>query len=134
MVGRRRAFLYRVPFHRSKAPAQRPINSGMRATGRRRRDASWNPAGKGSDTTATFAVLVAVPLLLPLAVRLSFLLFLLPLGLLSVGAARAVALRGRREPSWGWVALGASGAVAAVASALATLAAVEPSLELPALY
>jgi diguanylate cyclase (GGDEF)-like protein/putative nucleotidyltransferase with HDIG domain len=81
-----------------------------------------------------FAVLVAVPLLLPVAVRLSFLLFLVPLVLLSVGASRAVALRGRREPASAWILLGASSAVAAVASALGTLAALAPGLARAALY
>src|SRR5215213_8456595 len=38
----------------------------MARKARTRRDAAWNPPSKGGDVTALFAMLVAVPLLLPL--------------------------------------------------------------------
>src|SRR3954469_23508986 len=102
----------------------------MRRMPARRRDASWNPPSKGGDVGAMFAVLVAVPLMLPVVVHLSFLLFVLPLVILSIGALRATAVARRRPPRAGWLLLAGASGVAAVASALGAIGAVEPSLEL----
>ncbi|MEA2448874.1 MAG: hypothetical protein QOG63_806 [Thermoleophilaceae bacterium] len=100
---------------------------------RRRRDSSWNPQRAGGDVTAMFAVLVAVPLLLPLIVRVSFVLFVVPLVLLGVGALRAFVVAGRRPPASAWRLLGASCGVAAAASGLGAAAALDPGLTRPAL-
>jgi diguanylate cyclase (GGDEF)-like protein/putative nucleotidyltransferase with HDIG domain len=105
----------------------------MRGRGARRRDASWNPHGSGGDSTGLFAVLIAVPLVLPLIVQLSFLLFLVPLVLLAVGAARAFAVARHRAPALGWRLIGTSCAAASAASALGAAAAIDPDLTRAAL-
>ena len=104
---------------------------GIRA---KRRDASWNPPSRGGDATALFAVLVAMPLLLPLVVKLTFVLFALPLALLPLGAARAYSASRRRAPRSGWLLLCGAVACGAIASLLGSLSAVEPGLERTALY
>jgi diguanylate cyclase (GGDEF)-like protein/putative nucleotidyltransferase with HDIG domain len=81
-----------------------------------------------------FALLVAVPLLLPVVVHLSFLLFAIPLAVLALGAGRAFSVARRRAPRAAWVMLGLSAMVAAIASGVGAMGAIDASLTRPALY
>src|SRR3954453_8212051 len=101
---------------------------------RRRRDAAWNPPSKGGDVTALFAVLVAVPLLLPLLSGFSFVLFALPALVMAVAAPRclAAARRAARPLSWRTYALAA--VLGGAASVVATASLLESSLTMAAFY
>ena len=81
----------------------------MGGTTRKRRDVAWNPPSKGGDTTTLFAILVAVPLLLPLLSRFDFLLFALPVLVMAVAAPRclAAARRSQHPALWRIYALAA---------------------------
>src|SRR3954469_22202572 len=88
---------------------------------RSRRDAAWNPPSKGGDVTVLFAILVSVPLLLPLLSGFGFLLFALPVLVMAYAAppCLAAARRSARPGLWRCSAVGAvPGALsAAVATA-----------------
>src|SRR3954447_17037995 len=99
---------------------------------RSRRDAAWNPPTKGADVTALFAVLVAVPVLLPFVSRFSLALFALPAAVNMAAAPRCLAARRYGAGGIAWRALAASAALAALASALAAVAALGPPLAKPA--
>src|SRR5918912_3318356 len=77
--------------------------------GRARRDAAWNPPSKGGDVTALFAVLVSVPLLLPLLPGFGYALFALPVLVMAIAAPRcfAAARRSAHPVLWRTYALAA---------------------------
>src|SRR5436305_1229922 len=101
---------------------------------RPRRDAAWNPPAKGGDVTGLFAMLVSVPLLLPLLSHYSFLAFVLPFASCTLATPRCLAAaRGRPSPS-AWAAFAAGTALAAVASALAATSQAYDALTKPAFY
>src|SRR3954447_24297780 len=89
----------------------------------RRRDAAWNPPSKGGDVTALFAMLVAVPLLMPLLSCLGPLLFAVPALALAAAVPRCLAASARSSSPGMWrvFALGAASASAASAVAAASL-------------
>src|SRR5947209_13802726 len=101
---------------------------------RPRRDAAWNPPARGGDVTGLFAVLVSVPLVLPLLSHYSFLAFVLPFASCTLATPRCLAAaRGRPFPS-AWGAFAAATALAAVASALAASSEAYDGLTKPAFY
>jgi diguanylate cyclase (GGDEF)-like protein/putative nucleotidyltransferase with HDIG domain len=89
-----------------------------------RRDAAWNPPSKGGDVTALFAMLVAVPLLLPLLSGFGFVLFALPALVMAVAAPRCLAASRRSKHPLLWrvyalaAVLGGAASVVAIASLL----------------
>ena len=95
----------------------------MGGKARTRRDAAWNPPSKGGDVTALFAMLVAVPLLLPLLSGLGPVLFALPALALALAAARcmAAATRSPHAVMWRTYAVGAAFGAAASAVGAASL-------------
>jgi diguanylate cyclase (GGDEF)-like protein/putative nucleotidyltransferase with HDIG domain len=101
---------------------------------RTRRDAAWNPPKAGGDVTALFAVLVAVPLLLPLLARFGFVLFALPVIVMAIATVRCIeaARRSRRPFLWWTYALAA--VLGGGASAVATASVFLPGLAKPAFY
>src|SRR3954453_21413192 len=94
----------------------------------RRRDAAWNPPSTGGDVTALFAMLIAVPLLLPLLSGIGFVLFALPALVMVVAVPRclAAARRSQYPLMWRIYALGA--VLGAAASVTATASLVTESL------
>ena len=102
---------------------------------RRRRDAAWNPPPSGGDVTGLFAALAAGPLLVPVVVRHSYVLFVLPLVALVAAAPRcwsAARKRPRDVIAWRLLAIGCS--FCAVACALAAATSVDTALGTPAFY
>src|SRR3954465_6371828 len=100
----------------------------------RRRDAAWNPPSNGGDVTALFAMLVAVPLLLPLLTGLTDVLFLLPVLLMAVAAPRCVALaRGSEHPML-WRVYAVAAAFGAITGALATASLLDERIMTVAFY
>jgi diguanylate cyclase (GGDEF)-like protein/putative nucleotidyltransferase with HDIG domain len=106
----------------------------MGRSSRPRRDAAWNPPRAGGDVTTLFAVLVSVPLLLPLVSRFGFVLFALPVLVMAVATARCLeaARRSRRPFLWRTYALAA--VLGAGASALATASVFAPSFTTAGFY
>jgi diguanylate cyclase (GGDEF)-like protein/putative nucleotidyltransferase with HDIG domain len=106
----------------------------MGGKARPRRDAAWNPPSKGGDVTVLFAVLAAVPLLLPLLSGLSGALFALPVLVMAVAAPRclAAARRGAHPLLWRVYALAA--VLGAATAALATASLLDERLTKPAFY
>src|SRR5947209_8563760 len=101
----------------------------------RRRDQIWNPPKKGGDVTTLFAVIVGVPLLLPFVARFSFVLFGVPLVILTWCVPRCLrAARVHPRDALAWRVLGASAGIAAAASAMAVAAAISADLSWPAFY
>src|SRR2546423_1235338 len=94
----------------------------MGGRGRPRRDAAWNPPSKGGDVTALFAVLVSVPLLLPLLPGFGYVLFALPVLVMAIAAPRclAAARRSAHPLLWRTYALAAVPGGAAAAGATAS--------------
>src|SRR2546423_13901141 len=91
----------------------------MGGRGRPRRDAAWNPPSKSGDVTALFAVLVSVPLLLPLLPEFGYVLFALPVLVMVVAAPRCLAAA-RRSPHpllWRTYALAAAPSAGASSAA-----------------
>src|SRR3954471_3649149 len=106
----------------------------MGGRGRPRRDAAWNPPSKGGDVTALFAMLVSVPLLLPLLSGFGFLLFALPVLVMALAAPRclAAARRSRHPVLWRVYALAA--VLGGLASAVATASPLDAHLTTIAFY
>src|SRR5215212_1439290 len=106
----------------------------MGRTARTRRDAAWNPPSKGGDVTALFAMLVAVPLLLPLLDGLGPLLFAVPALALAAATPRCLAAAARSQSPLMWRIYAAGAAFGAAASALAAASLVDDGLTTAALY
>jgi diguanylate cyclase (GGDEF)-like protein/putative nucleotidyltransferase with HDIG domain len=100
----------------------------------RRRDAAWNPPSKGGDVTALFAVLVAVPLLLPLLSGFAVALFALPVLVMAVAAPRCLAAARRSSQPLLWRVYACAALLGALASALATGSLLDPRLTTIAFY
>src|SRR3954471_7134524 len=106
----------------------------MGGSTRTRRDAAWNPPSNGGDVTGLFAMLVAVPLLLPLLTGLAGLLFLLPVLVMAVAAPRCVALaRGSEHPML-WRVYAVAAAFGAITGALATASLLDERIMTVAFY
>jgi diguanylate cyclase (GGDEF)-like protein/putative nucleotidyltransferase with HDIG domain len=100
----------------------------------RRRDAAWNPPSTGGDVTALFAMLVAVPLLLPLLSGLANFLFLLPVVVMAVAAPRCiVAARSSSHPLL-WRVYAVAAVLGAITAALATASVFDGRLTTIAFY
>src|SRR5436190_1266697 len=88
--------------------------------GRRpRRDAAWNPPSKAGDVTAMFAVLVSVPLLLPLLPGFGYVLFALPVLVMAIAAPRCLAAARRSPHPLLWRTYALAAVLGAGASAVA---------------
>src|SRR3954464_14053111 len=94
----------------------------------RRRDAAWNPPSKGGDVTALFAMLVAVPLLLPLLSGFGFVLFALPALVTVVAAPRCLAAAKRATHPFLWRTYALAAVLGGAASVLATASLLDSSL------
>jgi diguanylate cyclase (GGDEF)-like protein/putative nucleotidyltransferase with HDIG domain len=81
-----------------------------------------------------FAVLVAVPLLLPLLSGLAFLLFALPLVVMAVALPRCLAAARRSTMPLLWRTFALAAALGGAASGLAAAAVISPELETAAFY
>src|SRR3954469_23791505 len=99
-----------------------------------RRDSSWNPPSTGGDVTALFAMLVAVPLLLPLLSGLRPPLFAVPALALAAAAPRCLAAAARSPHPWMWRAYAAGAASASAASAVAAASLLDERLTTVAFY
>jgi diguanylate cyclase (GGDEF)-like protein/putative nucleotidyltransferase with HDIG domain len=100
----------------------------------RRRDAAWNPPSTGSDVTALFAMLVAVPLLLPLLSGLSFVLFALPALAMAAAAPRCLAAARRSAHPLLWRVYALAAVLGGAASLVATASLLEQDLSTVAFY
>src|SRR5436305_14024503 len=100
----------------------------------RRRDAAWNPPSKGGDVTALFAMLVAVPLLLPLLSGFSFVLFALPALVMAVATPRCLSAARRAERPLLWRTYALAAVLGGCASAVATASLIDGSLATVAFY
>src|SRR4051812_27895307 len=100
----------------------------------RRRDAAWNPPSKGGDVTALFAVLVAVPLLLPLLSGLVPLLFVVPALALAAATPRCLSAAARSPRPWMWRTYAAGAASGSAASAVAAASLLDESFTTVAFY
>jgi diguanylate cyclase (GGDEF)-like protein/putative nucleotidyltransferase with HDIG domain len=100
----------------------------------RRRDAAWNPPATGGDATALFAVLVAVPLLLPLLAGFAVVLFALPVIVMAVAAPRCLAAARSASHPMLWRVYALAAVLGAITSALATATAFDKGLTEPAFY
>src|SRR3954453_7882800 len=100
----------------------------------RRRDAAWNPPSKGGDVTALFAMLVAVPLLLPLLSGFGFVLFALPALVMAVAAPRCLAVAKRAAHPLLWRTYALAAVLGGGASLVATVSLVDRSLAKVAFY
>src|SRR4051812_26016238 len=99
-----------------------------------RRDAAWNPPSKGGDVTALFAMLVAVPLLMPLLSGLGPLLFAVPALALAAAVPRCLAAAARSPHPGMWRAYAVGAASASAASAVAAASLLDDSLATVAFY
>src|SRR4051794_3311697 len=106
----------------------------MGGKARPRRDAAWNPPRTGGDATAMFALLVAIPLLLPLLSGLAFLLFALPLLVMAVAVPRCLAAARRSATPALWRIYALAAALGGAASGVATAAAFIPDAATVAFY
>ncbi|MEA2439023.1 MAG: hypothetical protein QOH76_447 [Thermoleophilaceae bacterium] len=106
----------------------------MGGRGRPRRDAAWNPPSKGGDVTVLFAVLVSVPLLLPLLSGFGFVLFALPVIVMAFAAPRCVAAARRSAHPALWRTYALAAVLGGLASALATAAVLDGRLTTAAFY
>src|SRR3954470_16465125 len=103
--------------------------------GRRpRRDAAWNPPSKGGDVTALFAMLVSVPLLLPLLPGFGYVLFALPVLVMALAAPRCLAAARRSAHPLLWRIYAVAAVLGAGASAVATASLLDESLTTVAFY
>ncbi|MEA2468771.1 MAG: hypothetical protein QOJ57_2897, partial [Thermoleophilaceae bacterium] len=100
----------------------------------RRRDAAWNPPSSGGDVTALFAMLVAVPLLLPLLSGFAVLLFALPVIVMSVAAPRCLAAARRSPHPLLWRVYALAAVFGAITAALATASVLDSRLATVAFY
>ncbi|MEA2457437.1 MAG: hypothetical protein QOC95_409, partial [Thermoleophilaceae bacterium] len=101
---------------------------------RPRRDAAWNPPRTGSDVTALFAVLVAVPLLIPLLSRFAFLLFILPLLVMAIATPRCLGAARRSPNPFVWRIYAVAAVLGGAASALAAGSVLVPGAAKAAFY
>jgi diguanylate cyclase (GGDEF)-like protein/putative nucleotidyltransferase with HDIG domain len=100
----------------------------------RRRDAAWNPPSSSGDITALFAMLVAVPLLLPLLSGLALLIFVVPGIVMAVAVPRCLAAaRGFSHPLL-WRVYAAAAAFGAITAALAAASLLDSRLTTVAFY
>jgi diguanylate cyclase (GGDEF)-like protein/putative nucleotidyltransferase with HDIG domain len=100
----------------------------------RRRDAAWNPPAKGGDVTALFAMLVAVPLLLPLVSGFGFVLFALPALVMAVAAPRCLAAAKRAAHPLLWRTYALASVLGGGASVVATASLLDRSLTTVGFY
>src|SRR3954469_5945412 len=100
----------------------------------RRRDAAWNPPSKGGDVTALFAVVVAVPLLLPLLSGLVPLLLVVPALALAAATPRCLSAAARSPRPWMWRIYAAGAASGSAASAVAAASLLDESFTTVAFY
>jgi diguanylate cyclase (GGDEF)-like protein/putative nucleotidyltransferase with HDIG domain len=107
---------------------------GGRGRTRTRRDAAWNPPQKGGDVTALFAILVAVPLLLPLLRNVGFVLFAMPALVMAVALSRCLAAARKAAHPLMWRVYALAAVLGAAASALATASLLDRALATPAFY
>src|SRR3954468_2351415 len=106
----------------------------MGGRGRPRRDAAWNPPSKGGDVSVLFAILVSVPLLLPLLSGFGFVLFALPVAVMAFAAPRCLAAA-RRSPHPGlWRIYALAAVFGALCSAVATASVLDSRLTTVAFY
>ena len=106
----------------------------MGGRGRARRDAAWNPPSKGGDVTALFAVLVSVPLLLPLLPGFGYVLFALPVLVMAIAAPRCVGASRRSAHPALWRTYAVAAVLGAAASAVATASLLDDRLTTAAFY
>jgi diguanylate cyclase (GGDEF)-like protein/putative nucleotidyltransferase with HDIG domain len=103
--------------------------------GRRpRRDAAWNPPAKGGDVTALFAMLVSVPLLLPLLPGFGYVLFALPVIVMAIATPRCLAAARRSAHPLLWRTYALAAVLGAGASAVATASLLDSRLTTAAFY
>src|SRR3954469_20011409 len=103
--------------------------------GRRpRRDAAWNPPAKGGDVTALFAMLVSVPLLLPLLPGFGYVLFVLPVLVMGAAAPRCLAAARRSAHPLLWRTYALAAVLGGGASAVATASLLDDRLTPAAFY
>jgi diguanylate cyclase (GGDEF)-like protein/putative nucleotidyltransferase with HDIG domain len=106
----------------------------MGGRGRARRDAAWNPPSKGGDVTALFAVLVSVPMLLPLLPGFGYVLFVLPVLVMAIAAPRCLAAARRSGHPLLWRTYALAAVLGAAASAVATASLLDDRLTTAAFY
>src|SRR4051794_11636006 len=106
----------------------------MGGKGRARRDAAWNPPSKGGDVTAMFAVLVSVPLLLPLLPGFGDVLFVLPVLAMGIAAPRCLAAARRAAHLLSWRIYALAAVLGAATSAVATASLLDSRLTTVAFY
>jgi diguanylate cyclase (GGDEF)-like protein/putative nucleotidyltransferase with HDIG domain len=106
----------------------------MGGRGRPRRDAAWNPPSKGGDVTALFAVLVSVPLLLPLLPGFGYVLFALPVLVMAIAAPRCLAAARRSAHPVLWRTYALAAVLGGGASAVATASLLDSGLTTVAFY
>src|SRR3954447_125738 len=99
-----------------------------------RRDAAWNPPSTGGDVTALFAMLVAVPLLLPLLSGLGPIIFAVPALALAAAVPRCLAAAARSPHPLMWRVYAAGAAFGAAASALGVASLLDKHLDTAAFY
>ena len=101
---------------------------------RSRRDAAWNPPARGGDVTVLFAILVSVPLLLPLLSGFGFLLFALPVLVMAFAAPRCLAAARRSAHPALWRVYALAAVLGALCSAVATASPLDARLTTVAFY
>src|SRR4051812_18849828 len=106
----------------------------MGGRGRPRRDAAWNPPSKSGDVTALFAVLVSVPMLLPLMPGVGYVLFVLPVLVMAIAAPRCLAAARRSAHPLLWRTYALAAVLGAGASAVATASLLDGRLTTVAFY
>jgi diguanylate cyclase (GGDEF)-like protein/putative nucleotidyltransferase with HDIG domain len=106
----------------------------MGGRGRPRRDAAWNPPSKSGDVTALFAVLVTVPMLLPLMPGFGYVLFVLPVLVMAIAAPRCLAAARRSAHPLLWRTYALAAVLGAGASAVATASLLDSRLTTVAFY
>src|SRR3954451_3167904 len=103
--------------------------------GRRpRRDGAWNPPSKGGDVPSLFAMLVSVPLLLPLLPGFGDVLFALPVLVMGIAAPRCVAAARRSAHPLSWRIYALAAVLGAATSAVATASLLDGGLPIGPFY
>jgi diguanylate cyclase (GGDEF)-like protein/putative nucleotidyltransferase with HDIG domain len=107
----------------------------MGGRARPRRDAAWNPPAKGGDVTALFAMLVAVPLLLPLLSGFGPVLFAVPALVMALNVPRCLAKAARPDSnSLVWRTYALAAVLGFLCSAVAAASLFDDGLTKPAFY
>src|SRR3954465_327084 len=106
----------------------------MGGRGRPRRAAAGNPPSKGGDVTALFAVLVSVPLLLPLLPGFGYVLFALPVLVMAIATPRCLAAARRSAHPVLWRTYAVAAVLGGGASAVATASVLDSRLTTVAFY